>query len=851
MHEGEMPMKITARKILLVFIILLFAAASAFAANDDGVWWDGMNMTSFRYNGLVNVSEKTVDSLLSSYLGLPFSDSLFSEMISTLYAQSWLSYVSAEALREGEDEHLVIEFTFSENPMVSSVSVEGENRIGENPLLRAQSIAKNDYFTPSMLSVNADSVRSYYLERGYKDAEVTADYTFSEETNTVAVVFYVTEGKQYKVRDILFSGISGLTAKDLQGVMAQKKRSFFNAGNLIMANVATDKEAIIALYGSEGYPDARVVSVDVVPTGEEDDNVIYVNLEYTIEEGDRWTIGEVRFSGNEVFSDDAVSSLISIKTGDAYDAEDIARMEAQINSLYYDNGYIRSMIVFTPLRDESAHTIGYDIQIVEGEQSVVEDIIINGLTKTRPYVLEREITLHVGDVFSRSALIRSQQNMMNTGLLSTVRADLLYGETENGVIVEFTVEEGNQMELQFGATFGGTVDGFPISGFLQWADRNLAGTGRDLAISTTLSPDTQSVSVSLSDDWVGNQRWANSVSLSFERSHRDNTLMKNPNSEMFDGRDSEKVTFPLGYNSADEWYATDNPLYPSDAYLMAYDYYRIALGYTTGYTFAFEPGSLTLSAGISIGLNHAVFDDSMYTPYEELIWKYHQAWQWSNRLTLSVTWDGRDLRQNTTRGYVLSASYTYAGGILMGLSNYNRVSLSGSVFHSLFTHYDEEERPFSLVLSYTGSVSFMFDQFWNNDGKWGWYNAKEGATRYEMLYIDGMNIGRGFDVIYDKAFLWHNQIDLTYPLAYQMVAVEGFVSATGVTDEISDLSSFSNIDWYFATGVGLKMQIPGFPLGLYLVENATWDQNRGFKWDSTGIGNTGLKLVLAITTSYY
>ena len=320
---------------------------------------------------------------------------------------------------------------------------------------------------------------------------------------------------------------------------------------------------------------------------------------------------------------------------------------------------------------------------------------------------------------------------------------------------------------------------------------------------------------------------------------------------MFDGRDNGKETFPLGYNSAEEWYATDNPLYPSDAYLMSYRYYRIALGYTTGYTFSFDPGSLILSAGISLGINHAVYDDTMYTPYEELIYKYHQGWQWSNRLTLSVTWDGRDLRQNTTRGYVLSASYTYAGGILMGLSNYNRVSLSGAVYHSIYSFLDEEERPMNLVLSYSTNVSFMFDQFWSKDGDWGWHNAKEGATRYEMLYIDGMNIGRGFDVIYDKAFLWHNQVDLTYPLVYQMLAAEGFVSATGVTDEISELSSFKNIDWYFAAGAGIKMQIPGFPLGLYLVENMTWNQNEGFQWDSSGIGNTGLKLVLAITTSYY
>lgn len=842
---------IKSRVLLLILILAMIFSSAVYSADDSGVWWDGMPMTAFRYTGLRNVKEITIDRLLQPYLGEPYSDAEFSEMMSVLYAQDWLSYASAEALRDGETGNLIIRFDIQENPMISSVTVEGENRIGERPLVRAQGFAVHDFFTPGSLNANRSLVLDYYLSRGYRDATVDVSYTENEEDNTVQILFTVSEGKQYKVRDILYEGINGLSAKEINSVLTQKKKSFFSSGNLVMSNLDTDRDAIVMLYGTEGYPDAAVVNIEVVPTEEEDENVKYVNIIYTIEEGDRWLIGDISFSGNEVFSDESIQSLISIEPGDPYDATEILMQQEALNSLYYDNGYIRAYIAMNETRHSETHVIDYDISITEGPQSVVEAIIINGLTKTKPYVLERELTMKVGDVFSRSALIRSQQNMMNTGLLSTVKADLLYGNTENGVIIEFTVEEGNQMELQFGATFGGTVDGFPLSGFLQWADRNLAGTARDLAIATTLSPDTQSVSISLSDDWVGDKRWSNSVSLSVERSARDDTLQLGTGSEMYDGYDENHQTYPLGYNSASEWYASDNPLYPADAYLMKYDYYRIALGYTTGYTFTFDPGNLTLSAGISLGINQAVYDDQRYTPYEELIYKYHQGWKFSNRLTLSVTWDGRDLRQNTTRGYILSASWTYAGGILGGLSNYNKLTLSGAAYHSLYTYMNEDEQPISLVLSFSSSVSFMFDQYWKNDGEWGWYNPREGATRYEMLYMDGMNIGRGFDVIYNKAFMWHNQIDLTYPLVYQMLAVEAFGSATGVTRTLSDLSDFGNIDWYFAAGIGLKMQIPGFPLGLYLVENWTYKRASGFQWVQTGIGQTGLKLVLAITTSYY
>ena len=845
------------RRFLLILTALCALLLPLSAA--DGVWWDGMPMTAFRYEGLQNVEAHTVDNLLRPYLEEPFSDSTFAEMNSVLYAQPWLSYVSAEALRDEGTGNLVIQFSFMENPMVSSVSIEGERQVSERSVRSNQDIKAGSFFTPGMLSVGEASVRDYYLQRGYRDVEVSADSAFDEASNTVAVTYTINEGKQYKVRSILFEGISGLTAKNIGDVLTQKERSFFNSGNFNQADIETDRNAIIALYGTEGYPDARIDSVDVVPTGEENEDTIYVNVVYTITEGDRWTIGSITFEGNDVFSDDQVSSLITIEPGDPYDASAIAAQYEAISSLYYDNGYIRATVDFRQSRDEVNHTISYDIVISEGTQSIVEDIIITGLTKTKPHVMERELTLHVGDVFSRSRLIRSQQNLMNTGLITSVRADLLYGNTPDGVIVEIAVEEGNQMEPQFGATFGGTVDGFPISGFLQWADRNLAGTGRDLAISTTLSPDTQSVSISLSDDWVGDWRWANGISFSVEHSYRDDTLQRDPASAYFDGRDNDMLTFPWGYPSADSWYASDNPLYPADAYLMAYDYWRLALGYDTGYTFAFDPGSLTLSAGFSFGINRAFYDDTKYDPYELLIKRYHERWQWSNRLTLSVTWDGRDLRQNTTKGYVLSASWTYAGGFLGGLSNYNRLSLSGAGYHSLFSYTNDEGEEKHLVLSLSSSVSFMFDQYWNSgDGRgWTWHNAKEGATRYEMLYIDGMNIGRGFDVVYDKAFLWHNQLDLTFPIVNRIVAVEGFVSATGVTGALSELDDFANIDWYFATGIGLKMQIPGFPLGLYIVKNATWTHEAGFAWeqgllfaDSSRPGS-GLKIVLAITTSLY
>lgn len=842
-------------KRLSILILLVFVSFSVFAAEGD--WWDGKAMTAFRYNGLQNVKSKTIDSLLSDYIGQKFTDETFSEITSLLYSQDWMSWFSAEAILAEGTEDLVIVFDVHENQYIESVSFSGNDKLRKRALEDSQNFSTGGFFTSNQLNSNSRLVKEAYLAKGYVDATVNATYTENLENNTVAITYEIVEGKQYKVRDTYFEGNSGLSSKELEKLLSQKNKSFFNSGNFQQSNVDVDKQKIIAYYGTKGYPDAKLTEVVVAPTGEETDDVIYLSVTYKIEEGSLWTIGSISFSGNTVFSLEEIEAKVSINPGDVYNAENIALMLDNVGSLYYDAGYIRAYMNPIENRDEVNHTINYDISIIEGPQSIVEEIVISGLTKTKSYVFEREVAMQVGDIFSRADYIKSQQNLMNTGLIKTVKAQLYPStKTENGVVVEYIVEEGNQMELQFGATFGGNVDGFPVSGFLQWSDKNLAGTGRDLAISTTLSPSTQSVSMSLSDDWVGNKRWANGVSLSVERSVREGVLQQGRGSAAYDGRDTAQVTYPLGYDNAESWY--NQKTYPDSAYLMDYDYWRISLGYNTGYSFVWNPGTLTVSGGVSVGLNHAIYDSANFTPYERLIQLYNERWQFSNKLSLSLTWDGRDLKQNTTKGYILSLNYTYAGGFLFGLSNYNRIGMSAAGYHSLFSYTNDKNENKALVLSATSNVSFMLPQYSNLGGydEFGWYPAYKGATKYEMLYIDGMNIGRGFNVVYDQSFLWHNQIELSFPIVYQVVAVEGFLSATGVVQDLESLNKFSNIDWYFAGGLGIKMMIPGFPLGLYLVKNATVIDNQ-FAWDGGFLFSrknhpeSGLKLVLAITTSLY
>ncbi len=851
------------RKIVLILLAVLCAFTPLWAddttqtAADSeltGTWWYDRTIDGFSYVGLQHVEARTLNNLLRPYIGQTFTPELESEISNLLYAQPWLEYVAGfNMVLNPATGGITIEISLHELTLVTEVAFAGNNEINARTLTDEQGIQTGDYFSPGLLRANSAMVQQYYYSRGFAEATVSAYSEINDENNTVRIVYEINEGPQYKIESINFTGNAAFSAKELKKEMTSKERSFFRSGNFVASTMDQDMQVLLSYYNDNGYIDCVIDGYTLEDVTQPDDKYHMVAVNITVNEGSQWLLGTISFEGNSVFSDEDIQNEIYLRPGVVHNQSDVVAQIQAIASLYYDEGYIQTMINPVITRDEANHTINYNLQITESGQSVIERIVITGLTKTKPYVIERELELQVGDVFSQAALQASGLNILNTGLVTDISTGLYQGETENGVILEIAVEEGNQMQLQFGATFGGTVDGFPVSGFLQWSDTNIFGTGRDFSIGTTLSPDTQSITMSLSDDWVGNKRWSNGLSFSFERSVRDNVLQLGRGSDYYDGRDRDNKTFPLGdgIDSNAAWQAAGKRTSAASD-LMSYDFYSFSLGYSTGYTFNFRPGDLSISAGLSIGLSHAVYDD-MYDPYELLIKKYHDRWQFSNKLSLSIAWDGRDLVTDTTRGYLLSASYTYAGGFLGGLSNYNRISLTAAGYVPLFTYVNEEGRSSSLVFSATTSFSIMLPQFWNNNDTngsgWGWYTPQQGATRYEMLYLDGMNTGRGFGTVLDQGMIWHNQLELSYPLVRNVLNVEGYLSADGIYDYVDEMNGFGDLRWYFSGGFGIKLRIPGFPLGLYWAKTANYDNVDGFRFNDGAF--LGGEIVLAITTSIY
>ena len=848
------------KKLILALVLVLVVLFSAAA---DDPWYYNLEMAEFTYSGLVNIPESEISDALYVYRYKPFTDETYAELEAKLYAIDGIEFFIAVP-EKIDDTEFRIAFEFYEIPMISAIVYEGNNAIKTRELRETvTAVAVGDFVDPLNTAVFESAkkqIEAAYTAKGFLDVPIDYEVEEDPETSTYKLTFNISEGEQTRIVKIQFSGNEHFDSASLKKEVKSKVKSLFNNGYLDMDKLRTDAANIEAYYQKNGYIDVKVS--DPIIESVESSNKKYLEavVTFEIEEGNQWFYGGMEVSGNTIFSDEEIKKVQSMKVGSVLNLETVQAEYGAIADLYYNDGYIDNEMNVRNERDDTNMTVKFYLEIAEGPQAVIEQILISGLNKTREYVMRRELAIEPGDVFSKAKLITSYQNLYNTGLLAGIDYNLGYGQTENGVILDFILEEGKTKDIQFGATFGGTLNQFPVSGFIQWQDRNLFGKAQTLGVGVTLSPDTQSIDLSFGDSWFRNHRWSNSISLGFARSSHSGELQLGTNApEYYTGRNGGK-TWPLGYSSAQQW-ANSNNEYPSSKDLMEYNLLTVSLGWNTGYTFIYDVGRLSLYGGLSFSRNKAFYDQK-YIPFEKLIYKYGQAWQWSNKFSFGVQWDGRDYVTNTTKGYLLSTSVTYAGGFMGGLSNYIKLNTSAAGYLKLFSVNIKDEGTKNIMLCVSTSASFMLPQFYRyeDDAYSKWNDPKLGATKYEMLYIDGMTIGRGFNLVIDQAFLWDNMIEISYPLVENILQAEVFVSATGVNSELDQVKQ--GINWYFAAGTGIKLKIQGFPLGLYLVKNWTYKHQSVTSMDGdrtwNSIGGTffnfgypdrGMSLVLAISTS--
>lgn len=783
---------------LLAFVCVIFTAtAGAFAGDDDWFW--GKPISQINFQGLRSVKKSDVMGVVNSFIGKDFSDSVYNEMLDRLYALAYFEEVEPFAKHDPRDkDKVLIVFSVKEHPQISSVTFRGNKKIRNNELREAISIKAGEVFVESNVLLDERSIRDLYIKKGYMKVQIKTEIEDVEDGKSV--VFRINEGGSTVITSIKFTGNTIASDKTLKSKISLKEAGFLKDGAFQKSKLEADKQAVVMYYMTRGYVDARVIDTlqDIVYNSKKERDEM--TLTFIIQEGAQYTYNGLTIRGNEIFSTEKLESFVKLKKGSVFNQVKFQEGIQGITNLYYENGFMENQFYPTVNKDSERRTVAYDLEITERARSHIENIIIKGNTKTKDYVILRELPFKPGDVFSRDKIMAGLRNLYNTQYFSSIVPEPVTGSESNLVDLVVSVEEQSTISLQFGMTFSGieNPDDLPISLFAKWQNSNLMGQGKTISVGTNIATSEQSVDFSYGQNWLFNKPIQFNESISFSH-YNSSVLMAN-------------------------W--TNNGGMSDDYYYSKLQAWGATLNTSFGRRWLPPFAILTVSGGMSNTLSTNIYDENIYIPIDSGVSKNANRLGLKNALFASISLDDRDINYDPSTGWFANERLTWYG-LIPGLEQefYLRSDTKLESYLKLFdipvaNGYWNFKAVLACYTGFTGIFPVPGTLFGDSS----------------KAYIDGMFNARGWTSIYNEArgkAMLSNRVELRIPLFQGVIGIDGFIDACAVKDTVEDM--FTNLsldDFYFSTGPGIRFLVPQFPLHLILA-NCFRVQDGNVKWDNT------------------
>lgn len=277
---------------------------------------------------------------------------------------------------------------------VIEVRIKGNRRIESDAIMNALKMRAGDTFHSEK---NDADIRSIYKLGFFQDVQS------SFETSDKGTVLIYTVQEKPIVRDIKFVGNKELTTDKLKETLELRLNSVFSAQDLTKS-VAKIKK----LYADEGFYLADVnTQTDKNPSSD-------LSVTFTIAEGKKILISDIRFDGNKAFSERKLRGIMETKeswfmswlTGAGTYKEEVLKNDALlISDFYMNNGYINVKIGEPVIRlNDSKTALEASIGITEGDQYRIGEIGFKGELLESAADLRKKLKSEPGDLFSRGTL---------------------------------------------------------------------------------------------------------------------------------------------------------------------------------------------------------------------------------------------------------------------------------------------------------------------------------------------------------------------------------------------------------------------------------------------------------------
>ena len=716
---------------------------------------------------------KTVDvTLILGVADLSIGSTLTStatqDAIKRIYGLGLFRDVTIEGDISGDN--VALSLVVDEFPRLKEAIYYGNDKLDKKDLDEVLKVKVGQVVTSNLIQNSVNAMLEIYREKGFYLAEV--EYELGEENDQgfVDITFNIKEKRKVRIDKVEFIGNEAFTDGKLRGRMSNKQKSFFRSGSFNKSKFPEDKEKVIEFYNKKGYVDAHIVHDTVIL--HDDQRNLTIQIE--VEEGLRYRFGGASFAGQELFTEEQLSSKMKFDEGDVYNREKYEESVGELYSMYQEEGHIHVRI-FDNLTTRDS-TVDLAFEISEGVPAKINMINIEGNTKTKEKVIRRELFSAPGRTFRRSILMRSVRNVMVLNYFEKVEPD--FKVLENGdVDLILRIAEKPTGQFNVGAGYSGQDK---LVGTLGLGIPNFRGNGQNVSLNIEFGGRRNSFSIGFTEPWLLDTPTTFGVDV------------YNQNRRWYEDFTEGRRGFGVRLGRRLSW--------PDDYFRV---YWRYRLEDVKYYDFS---------------SNYAGVEDDPFS-----LRRYGERWLRTSSMSITLVRDSRDLPQFATRGSVLSFQSEYSGGIIGGDWRYNKHIFQVSKFQRvlwkfvlalkarygvIFAPKGEEYVPYAEKFSPGGTDPDGFIR--------GYDDGRVTPRTPSGAYLRGRSL-----TVYNA--------ELQFPLVEQQVYGLLLADAGNSWTEPYDMRPFDPASLYGSYGFGFRLVVPGIGIIGFDIARGISTSDNGWK----------------------
>ena len=371
--------------------------------------------------------------------------------------------------------HKALDYSFQANqgPLVKVVT-EGvkftKSRLHLLVPIFEESAVDND-----LLNEGTHNIKEYLQQQGFFNAEVSVR-VIGAGTATESIVYSVDKGRAHRVEDVTISGNKYFTTDVLQERLRVQKADRLNrSGKYSAALVKADEDSIAAIYRANGFSGVKVTSTvkdtDPGPNAKKNAKAL-ISVAFHVDEGTQQKFGPVKLAGVATSRDKEISGLLNAQEGQPFSLITLSGDRDAVLGYYVSHGFDQAKVEIRQVPEKENKTVtDVTISVTEGHQVFIDQVLMSGIERTKPPLVQDQILVHPGDPLDQSALLTTQRNLYNLALFNEVVAAVQNPAGEaptKNVLVQVT--EAKRWDVTYGFGFEAQT-GLPSQGQISAASK--------------------------------------------------------------------------------------------------------------------------------------------------------------------------------------------------------------------------------------------------------------------------------------------------------------------------------------------------------------------------------------------